>query len=441
MNFLLWVLSFFFGYKLGTLDFEKNKTVSEHVDGNSSKELKEISEQVSKKAPMLLESITVKIPTDYKTLQEAVDKLSVYKVSQGASITLLIEKGYQPSAGLILKDGDYSYFTIASEDKEVLVSDNFTGTLMMASNAKMPLLNCLFNQRQLGYSGYWIESNSTGIINPGCGVINAGPKGNFEHRGLYVGRGSTLSGDGAVFTNAGGRGAWITRGATASLEKANFDNAGDVGVYVSRNSTVHIPYSSIKNAGTHAIWVHRTSRLNAQDGVNLSGAKGNALYVTRASNVSVNNGAIAEGIGGTGVEVINSVVVCNGLKISGKKGNKSNGIESNGGSVYADTSIVSSFGGNGIFAARAGVIGCEGSKIINIGRNGVAVARHGKVYIGSGQVTGSGNKDLVLYDGAGGEINAVGCKTTQSKDANPVIEDTNITTFNSISGNQGIIWA
>src|SRR5690606_5783647 len=105
--------------KLGTLDLSKKDTFNGQIDENNSNQLKEISKQLSEKAPLLLESITVKIPSDYKTLQEAINHLSGFKVSQGVVIRLLIEKGYNPDAGLIVNDGDYSHFVIESEDKEV----------------------------------------------------------------------------------------------------------------------------------------------------------------------------------------------------------------------------------------------------------------------------------------------------------------------------------
>ncbi|MFD2627854.1 hypothetical protein [Oceanobacillus kapialis] len=154
--------------------------------------------------------------------------------------------------------------------------------MLYAINAKMPVLNCLFDHKNSGNYGYWLEDNASGKVMNGCGIKNAGVKGNHEHRGLYVGRGNIflemvlffqMQVEGAHGLQEELRHPW-------SLQTSMMP--GDAGIYVSRNSTVYMPYSSVLNASGHALWVQRTSRLNEQDGINLFGAKReNTLYYER----------------------------------------------------------------------------------------------------------------------------------------------------------------
>ena len=65
---------------------------------------------------------TVRIPSDFPTLQAAVDALSRQPVRNGAHIILSIEAGHQLTHGLMVQNGDYSRFWIVSEAPAVAIT-------------------------------------------------------------------------------------------------------------------------------------------------------------------------------------------------------------------------------------------------------------------------------------------------------------------------------
>src|SRR5690554_4859074 len=66
--------------------------------------------------------LTVLIPSDYPTLQEAFDNLANIKVGQGEIIDLVIESGHALTSGVRLDNGYYKNFRISSQDERVEVS-------------------------------------------------------------------------------------------------------------------------------------------------------------------------------------------------------------------------------------------------------------------------------------------------------------------------------
>lgn len=84
--------------------------------------------------------MTVNIPTDFATLQNAIDALSTLAVQQGANITLNTESGHALTAGVSVSDGDYGHFGIVAEDAEVTLDAAFPAadSIVYAVNAKAP---------------------------------------------------------------------------------------------------------------------------------------------------------------------------------------------------------------------------------------------------------------------------------------------------------------
>lgn len=171
---------------------------------------------------------TVNIPSDYDTIQEAVDHLSSRVVGQRVTITLNIESGHTlmpNSTGnvLLVQNGDYGRFRIESEDATVPIDSTVTGDVLKAVNARMPVLACSIDADGNGADGYSLNHGSTGYIpqSQGYGVINAGA------RGLYVNEACVVSARGCNFSGSIGTGIWVTRGSVANAEGGNFSNCGD----------------------------------------------------------------------------------------------------------------------------------------------------------------------------------------------------------------------
>lgn len=260
------------------------------------------------------EDIIVNIPSDYATLQDAVDDLSLLRnIKQGKRVILNIESGHKLTAGLEVQFGNYEHFYIQSEDAIVEVSDDFTGNLIMGDNrATMPVLACVIDMRNKGGDGYHIRHNSSGHIRFNCGVINAG------NNGLYVTRGSTVSAYQTKWNGATGRGVWVSRGSVAELENAEINDSGNRGVYVSRASMVSLMGATINNSGSHGIVALR-SRISA-DGATVLNSGGTGVVAENSGIVALNDAVVKGSVG-------YDIAVNNGGSISATNVETTNGIK------------------------------------------------------------------------------------------------------------------
>src|SRR5690606_26451065 len=117
--------------------------------------------------------LTVNIPSDFPTLQAAIDKLSGRPVKQGVQIILSIESGHALTAGLSVENGDYSHFVIRSVDAEVPLQAGFAGMVISGSNAAMPVLDCLIDAAaQTSGGGVKVDNASRMHITAGAGIKN-----------------------------------------------------------------------------------------------------------------------------------------------------------------------------------------------------------------------------------------------------------------------------
>lgn len=140
--------------------------------------------------------LTVGIPSDFDTLQDAVNYYhNRVRFVEGFSLILNIGAGHQPSIGVSVSNGDYSYIRITSDDTEVPLAPSFTGSFIVGSNCNMPRLECLINAGGYCENGYYAE-NSRGFVLTGCGVKNAG------FHGLYANSASNVVAGGSIFTGA-----------------------------------------------------------------------------------------------------------------------------------------------------------------------------------------------------------------------------------------------
>lgn len=183
--------------------------------------------------------ITVNIPTDFPTLQQAVDSLSAVPVRQGVRIILNIETGHALTAGLVVENGDYSRFLLTSADPEVPLAAGWVSGTPVAQgiNAQMPewgiVVDC--GGKDTGSQALIVSTNSSLQILDGKGLRNAGASG------LFVYRNSRATGDQAVFTGCGAYNVWITHLSHGYLERGNFTGStgAEGNVFVSRTSTLY----------------------------------------------------------------------------------------------------------------------------------------------------------------------------------------------------------
>tara|TARA_R110000764_G_scaffold58512_1_gene127164 strand:+ start:1433 stop:2914 length:1482 start_codon:yes stop_codon:yes gene_type:complete len=224
----------------------------------------------------VLTGMTISIPSDFATLQAAIDFIQpVANVSSGVLIDLKIESGHSPSSGVMVKNLDCGYFTITSVDAIVNLPVGFTGgsvestatnCFIVGDNSIIPTLGCLVNANDFCDGGYVVYSGSKGHVLPSCGVTYS------SKFGLYVLNDSKCNATNCDFSYVGlvNR---VTTNSQLHAEGGNFSNAQDRGtpdangdrggLDVSRGSIVNIKtqganVTTVANSANNGLSVRRS---------------------------------------------------------------------------------------------------------------------------------------------------------------------------------------
>lgn len=238
----------------------------------------------AKTNPLVVETgqvLTYNIPTDFPDLPAAFTELARRAVSEATQININIESGHELTKGLFVRDGDFARFYITSTDPTVSLASGFQGVsdvglggnnrtdnLIMGYNARMPVLATVIDMDNAGDSGYYGVWNCSGLVLPGCGVLNAGFNG-LEWRNGFVSAYSSVW-DGA--TNSGIRasfGASIAAQASSANDCCSAPEEGNLAIGaidVSRQSEVMFRLGSANRSGASAVNVRRSSRFCGEEG-------------------------------------------------------------------------------------------------------------------------------------------------------------------------------
>jgi hypothetical protein len=227
-------------------------------------------------------AITKFIPSDYPTLQAAVNALQrLYVMGNGVAIELRIEAGHQLTHGLLVQDGDFSKFIITSVDSMVKLSPSFIGVdtidgpkanssngIITGMRARMPVLSCIIDADGKAKNGYFGFMSSTGWLNrppstsgespeapPIAGVINC------------------------TYFNIRAR-----EGSTVYAENTVGYGAGINGYYANRVGTIHAEFSDAHGCGQSGFIANRVSKIVADSG-NATGCKV-GVQALRSSTIS-----------------------------------------------------------------------------------------------------------------------------------------------------------
>jgi hypothetical protein len=421
------------------------------------------------KTERLYDGVQVKVPSDYPTLQDAINDLSSrYSPKQGELIEILIESGHELTHGLLVSNGDFRHFIISSEDAEVPLAEGFVGvtaestqpnSCIVGSNASMPTLNCLINANDRCNAGYYAAENSLGYVNADCGVIYAGTLGLYASGSIVFAPRSNFS-----YGNNGNR---ITAASKAHLEGANLSNARGLLISpadtycldVSRGSVVYAMTQSgrtadCSNSAGRGLSVRRS--WVAASGVDCSNAALDGIRAELGSHIVVTSG-VSTGCGGDGVACYTGSTIaaqdvvannCTGRGffansganidadntiadncLVGYKADKGSSINASDGSCDGSSSGVQAFNGSTVNFQSGSAIGCT--------NNGVEAIFKGDINLGQATITGSGGNDIRISRGS--MISANNCTTTNGA-GNPNALDCNVASFNTPSGSDGIIW-
>lgn len=262
-------------------------------------------------------ALTLRIPTDFPSIQAAVD--ATCNISTGGrKIVIMIESGHSLTSGLSVTNACHGHYWIESEDDVVYLSDQWVGVndFGMASNGKAnnlilvyngtgPVLNCMIDMGHRGATGYLGVWSATALIRPGCGVRNAGYNG-LEWRAGFVTAYQTIW-DGAQQSGirAAHTGSVAAQSATADNCCVSVDVAGPStgAIDISRGGRVFFRNGSAQNSGAAGFNVRRGSWFNAEV-ANFSGAAGDGGQVHHGSHLTawgaiINNsrGVVGNGYG------------------------------------------------------------------------------------------------------------------------------------------------
>ena len=404
-----------------------------------------LTEDVAKRSIMQSDVQTFQIPTDYPTLQEAINELSGRTFKHGSVINLNIETGHTLSDTLSLSNGDYSHFRITSADAEVFLADTFPkATYAKFTNCSAPTLATVIDG-----GGYC----ANGILLDGGSVMTVESTGGFRRAGttnLYVRGGATAyvepladftygsqDGDsasgGSGITAWGGQvfaesvdvsfsntyGAQAAHGGTLSFRDGKANNCGRHGIRGTNSATVDARGAQANDCGAHAVYALSGSIVNAY-GVSGLNAGSIGLFASQSSTINARE-AIVDG-SGTGV------LSERGSKVDFYSGSAVGCI--NAGIISQSASIINAFGAT------------VNDTVASVTGHGVRCLEGSVINLGGASVKNSGGNDL--YINKGGTITAIRCNTTNSATNTPnkpYEGDTNATTFNQPTAYFGIIWA
>ncbi|MEH7275901.1 right-handed parallel beta-helix repeat-containing protein [Neobacillus vireti] len=390
VNFIAGAILFAFGFLTGTAKASTGPSKRSPADDTEVR--------------FITSNQTFLIPSDYATLQEAIDDLAAKIIAKNVMIELKIEKDHRPSTGITIENTDCSQFKITS-DSIVRVADDFSGHFIKGIHSHLPILAAKIDMRNRGEDGYHVSKGSRGFVLNNCGIRRA------KGRGLYVNESSSVEARGSEFIGCHNRNVWITRASTLSAELANFSGnaGGENAVYVSRGSTANILEANVSNAFQNGIGVIR-SIVNCES-VNVSNAGLTGLVVQRGSRIA------GEFMNATGCGR-------NGIRIE---------TGSNGTVRGSNVSKASEIG---LFVREACHVDASELVATHCGAEGLQVIESS--ILNARMVISTNNNGLDINVQSGSSINANQANTTKGT---PGVQDCGVKAFNTIDGANGIIYA
>ena len=381
------------------------------------------------------------IPTDFTTIQSAIEKLSARNFKHQSKINILIEAGHLISEGIILNGGNYSNFIISSEENEVNLSPSFPKiNYAVFENCNAPVLNTVINGHGYCINGIKVDKASSMLINPGCGFINAGSTN------LYVTGASIVNASEGIFTGGSqdsdelstSGGAGITSwGARVYAQNADVSNSKMYGVQGAHGGYVSFLSGTANNCFRHGIRATNVSVVDAR-GSTANDCQAYGVYALSGSTVNAYGGSFQNGL----------VAGIHASQTSKVNARESIVDGSTCGVLAIRSSIVDFTSGSANNCLEQGIRVTEMSSLngfgVNVNGTGTLSTHHGvtsdtgsTVVLRNSNITGSTGKDVFINNGS--TVNIKGTKTTTSTDNNPVIGDVNATSFNTLT-NLGIVW-
>lgn len=281
----------------------------------------------------VVEARTILVPSQFSTLQAAVDYIATLDRTN-QTITIRMETGFAPTAGMTFDNGDFSSVRIEAVDALTTVHSSFTGNFITVNNGRGAVLACQVSMNNLGAVGYQINGGSSGTIAADCGVDYAGTIGlectsgtasasktRFRYantEGIRAAIGGVVRALGVDVRGSQSMGLWASRGAVLHCDPAdegtgtervtNASNCGVWGIRV-RRSELHARKAIVTGCLDTAIDVGDNARVVVQY-ADCSGATTEGLRVADGSIVDA-LGINVEGYGSAGIYCVSASVYAN----------------------------------------------------------------------------------------------------------------------------------
>lgn len=482
LNEEFWVITG--NYNAQVEEYRKEvKDLSTYVDTELDKKSDKtyVDTELDKKTDVITERVDYYIPTDYPSLQSALNDITK-KHSSGVRVGITIKAGHVPKLKIMLRDTVLPNVALYSEDEIVKFSDELKPTdhLFDIANTYGLQLHTLINMEGKGSHGIHLHGGSYMRIGSGSGVINAGDsclnvrEGStaYAYGGVFTGA-SQNSTDGAGITCWGGTviasfadvsdskayGARSAHGGTLDFDSGIANDVAYHGIRASQNGRVTCRYATVNNAGIHGLYALSGSQMNATTAV-IKNAGNTGIYASEASMINADrsdidgceigcrawygstinfNSSVIKNCTDTGVScTLSSTIEARNLNLgegalTGIRADESSSINAQSCTVYGAR-------GTGVRATNNSKINIRSSTIRNtqpgsLNAHGVVSDSMSTILVQNGTVWNNGGNDLRVD--AGGSIGANGCRTTanvgSSLPSEPSTDDINISSFNNFS--------
>ena len=399
---------------------------------------------------VLIENITVYIPTDYLTLQAAIDDIhGRIQTKQGVIVDLMIEAGHILTAPLILSGGDYSAFSVNSSDEMVEVINNSLSisesrisqspVFTAINGCNFPLINIKVDLRD--YVDGSNDPSGSGFLCTGGSIMNIGSNGgclggqsgvsaydgsvvncpNTDFRfsrnagitawsnskvyaenanasfselyGVRSTEGASLVFKNGVATDCGRHASRAVAASFLDVTSADLRRSATKGVFARHSTVVMANFVDVRDCGEHGVYCHRGSITTCID----SQADGSAIgYEAENGGILIASVSSAKNCNTALIAIGNAVLSAGSVDCSGSVtvANITNGSRASLSNVTCDSPT------NGITIDGACTVNALGANVTNSANSGIDIRGASVVNISGANFSGAGSNGVFVDTGS-----------------------------------------
>ncbi|MEQ7803153.1 hypothetical protein C2I27_03245 [Priestia megaterium] len=352
------------------------------------------------------ENITLKVPNNFKTINQALDYLKNKRLLNNSTVTISISPGIYHEKEIVFNHPDGERIKIigsATSGRKPNTNDNVlypnaasrlnalkryyrtviqfedtagitTGSASIGYVSDILLVG---NKRGNNAHGISINKKGTGLSNGTIKLGNVGIYG-FHNAGISIKNGGTiLSKKGGLIISDNLDGISVNEGGTVIAEKSIINNNQSVGVNIKYGGSVKINESYIANNGNRGLYILQGGTVVASK-ANISENSDIGVYILYGGNAD--------------------------LSASNINRNGSHGLEINyGGTANAYNALITNNKKGGITVDYGGEVIAEKAQILHNGDIGIAIAYNGSINAKMAAI--DGNASFGVHGIYGGNFN------------------------------------